>query len=352
MVLSKKFVLPLLFTYLTAVSPLALGGDGPGGTGGGLAAPDGDLLDLWEGKVGNLKQFDPVQTTAFQHVLLPILKKLDEKVPGSAARLLVGLPPNMEWNLSDLPIAPSSDECKLVKSDNQQIAKQIDGELAISRQWTQESSDYRLAALMLHELIMYSLGKNPEDCATRVRRAVRAIFDVANRSEEDLQRELIKLGIYLKTRSQREQARTLTKEILNKVCVSDPLTPDQKNEIKAKANELVKVLNFYELPAGSNPADWLKNYGFPFDSLRMRALVFGGNWSEHLYSSASGPQEEYCRDLKWEFERFPEKPEFPKLELKAPISLQNISFNQHKMSNNISDPMSGASIGNTTSRAD
>jgi hypothetical protein len=178
--------LSLTFTHSSAWA-------GPGSTGGGLSDARGDLLDFGE---------------------------VNEKVPGSAAKILAGLAPNMEWFLSEIPIASSSDECKLVKEDSYQIAKQVDGEVALSRTWMERHDTLQQAGLIFHELIMFQLGKGADECSTRVRRAVRAVFSVDQLTAEQMQAELARVGIYGKTGSQVKRIFQLSNEIIQTHCNS------------------------------------------------------------------------------------------------------------------------------------
>jgi hypothetical protein len=117
-----------------------------------------------------------------------------------------------------LPIANSSDECNIFKEDSLQIAKQVDGELGISRQWMNSHSLEQQAGLTLHELILFRLDKAPNDCATRVRRAVRYIFNVDNLSEDQLQSELSRIGIQRNTKTQVDHILSLSKDLIHSYC--------------------------------------------------------------------------------------------------------------------------------------
>lgn len=267
---------------------------GPGSTGGGLTDANGDLLDFGEMKNGKTDAFDPVRSEAFQKVLVPLLKKLNEKVPGSAKDLLVGLPPNMEWFLSDLPIASSSDECKLFKDDSMQVAKQVDGELGISRQWLTSQSLEQQAGLMLHELIMYSLKKAPTDCATRVRRAVRAIFSVDRLTEEQLQSELARIEIVRKTKTQSERIITLALDIAQSQCgsgnpVRDPFAGfvGGENLGTGKPAEFVEDIRLTELSHLTSDGT-TSGWGFGF-SQSTGSQSAGPLSSLHCFAQWGGP---------------------------------------------------------------
>lgn len=205
---------------LSSMQSVAWADRGPGSTGGGLSDARGDLLDFGEVSNANVKIFKPTKSEAFQKVLLPLLKKVNAKVPGSARQILVGLEPNMEWFLSDLPIASSSDECKLVMEDSHQIAKQNDGEVALSKSWMDSHNLEQQAGLILHELIMFQLGKGADECSTRVRRAVRAVFSVDQLSAEQLQFELARVGIFGKTDAQAKRIIQISDELIQTECKS------------------------------------------------------------------------------------------------------------------------------------
>jgi hypothetical protein len=313
---------------LSSMNTVAWAGEGPGSTGGGLSDARGDLLDFGEFSNSNVKPFHPTKSEAFQQVLLPLLKKVNAKVPGSARKILVGLEPNMEWFLSELPIANSSDECKLVKEDSFQIAKQVDGEVALSKSWMENHDTVRQAGLILHELIMFQLSKGADECSTRVRRAVRAVFNVDQLSAEQLQFELARVGIYGKTAAQAKRILQLSNELIQAQCKSVKLAPISEpkqtltnNQIGLQTGALPKTSGAPAASGESNSGGWayfdqpssdsdpriLELFNLTVDTMNSPALVkihseasFNGFGSSGFYGGGAipglGPVPEYKPD--------------------------------------------------------
>lgn len=220
------------------VLPLAPAWAGPLTSGGGQSGPCGDLFDFCEETLRPLvdsHRFNPVSDrvsrSAIQEKLYPWLSKLEKKVPGSAQRILQGLesPSQMDWYLTDAPIAPSGDECLLLQSNNTQIAKQVGNKVVISRQWIENHDDKNRAGLILHELLVHARDTSAQDCTTSVRKMVRMIADSDRYSEAALADQLGKLqpGDTLYTADQARQIASLLKDsVLKNGCVQDPKNPE------------------------------------------------------------------------------------------------------------------------------